>query len=216
LQAKLLRVLEERQVRRVGASAYHDVDIRMVAATNVDLDAEVSKGAFRGDLFYRLNVVHFALPSLRARRGDIKLLAERFVERLTSESGRRLPELPPETMRVLESYGWPGNVRQLRNAIERAVILDVDGVLGLDDLPPEVVRGAGSTPSEGNEAILPYSTAREQALQRFRSEYIGVLLAAHGGNVSSAARAAGVSRRSLHRWIAEGGDTDLDEENAST
>ena len=217
LQAKLLRVLEERQVRRVGASTYQDIDVRMVAATNVDLAAEVAKGTFRGDLFYRLNVVHIALPSLRERTGDIVLLAQRFVERLTTESGRRLPEVPEETLRALEAYHWPGNVRQLRNAIERAVILDVDGILGLDDLPPEVV---GASPHTGahrpNETTPPYAEAREEALRQFRNAYIGVLLAEHGGNISRAARAAGVSRRSLHRWIAEGGDTDLDEEEGNS
>ncbi|MCA9737694.1 MAG: sigma-54-dependent Fis family transcriptional regulator, partial [Gemmatimonadetes bacterium] len=143
LQAKLLRALEERQVRSVGSSRYQPIDVRMIAATNVDLAEEVDRGSFRGDLYYRLNVVHFELPPLRERAGDVPLLVQRFVERFARESGRKLPHLEPGFLATLEAYAWPGNVRQLRNAIERAVILDQDGRLGVDDLPPEVTAAAG-------------------------------------------------------------------------
>ncbi|MEZ4416584.1 MAG: sigma-54 dependent transcriptional regulator [Gemmatimonadota bacterium] len=214
LQAKLLRVLEERQVRSVGSSRYQPIDVRMVAATNVDLADEVANGSFRGDLYYRLNVVHFSLPALRERPGDALLLIDRFVERFAREGGRRVPKMSKAALRTLEAYAWPGNVRQLRNAMERAVILDVDGEIGLDDLPPEIVgHPTGSLSADDAPlASLPYADARERALRQFRGAYIDALLREHGGNVSSAARAAGVSRRSLHRWIAEGDAADLEEE----
>lgn len=209
LQAKLLRALEERQVRSVGSSRYQPIDVRMIAATNVDLAEEVQRGSFRGDLYYRLNVVHFELPPLRERTGDVRLLVQRFVERFARESGRKLPQLEHGFLATLEAYAWPGNVRQLRNAIERSVILDQDGRLGVDDLPPEVTASAAGTASQASAsgpplAALPYAEARERALRAFRTSYLDALLREHGGNVSSAARAAGVSRRSLHRWIAEG------------
>jgi len=216
LQAKLLRVLEERQVRSVGSSKYTPVDIRMVAATNVNLSDAVEQGTFRGDLYYRLNVVQFALPPLRDRVGDLRLLVDKFVSRFSRESDRRVPEVAAASMQLMESYAWPGNVRQLRNAIERAVILDIDGVIGADDLPPEIMgEGSSAMPDElAALASLPYTEARERALFRFRAVYLDALLREHGGNVSSAARAAGVSRRSLHRWIAEGEAAGL--ENGTT
>jgi DNA-binding NtrC family response regulator len=218
LQAKLLRVLEERQVRPVGASKHTAVDIRMVAATNRDLDAAVVEGTFREDLFYRLNVVQFRVPPLRARTGDVVLLVQRFLDEFASAAGRQPPTVTPQVWEALDAYEWPGNVRQLRNLVEQIVALDQDGQVTLSDLPPQVrfetAAPARTEPEPHGFLPLKYADAREAALQEFRATYVRGLLEAHQGNVSRAARTAGVSRRTLHRWLAEieGGAVETGEE----
>jgi formate hydrogenlyase transcriptional activator len=129
LQPKLLRVLQEQQFERLGSTRTHQVDVRLVAATNRDLTEMVSRGEFRSDLYYRLNVFPVLLPPLRERREDIPLLVTHFVEMLGRRMGREIEHIPTETMSALSSYGWPGNIRELQNLIERAVILSNDGVL---------------------------------------------------------------------------------------
>lgn len=123
LQAKLLRVLEEHVIRRVGGSRDVAVDVRLVAATNRDLAEAVESGAFRRDLYFRLNVIHVMLPPLRERRGDVAPLAEHFVGSLAARHGIKLPEIEPEAAAALDAYDWPGNVRELRNVLERAVVV---------------------------------------------------------------------------------------------
>lgn len=206
LQSKLLRVLEERQVRHLGDSRLVDVDIRVVAATNANLAEAMRCGDFRQDLYYRLNVVGLELPPLRARREDIPLLASRFLEELAESTDRGVPEVSPEAWRVLRRYHWPGNIRQLRNVIHCLVALDEDGRVTVADLPTEIrfpeaaPNGAGSY---GSGSTMDYARAREEADRAFRASYLERLLDAHDGNVSAAAKTAGVSRRSIHRWIAE-------------
>ena len=181
LQAKLLRALEQRQVRLLGGSTWVDLDVRVVAATNVDLDAAVAEGRFREDLYYRLNVVHLRMPSLRER-----------------------PSISPEAWEAMERFGWPGNIRQLRNVMHRLVALDDDGKVTVADLPPEIARG--QTRANGRRVgtlPLDYQLAKEMATQEFMEAYLDRLLDSHGGNVSRAAKSAGVSRRTLHRWLAE-------------
>ena len=129
LQPKLLRVLQEQEFERLGSGRTHQVDVRLVAATNRDLTEMVSRGEFRGDLYYRLNVFPILLPPLRERREDIQALVTHFVEILGRRMGREIEHIPPETMSALISYQWPGNIRELQNLIERAVILSNDGVL---------------------------------------------------------------------------------------
>ena len=208
LQAKLLRVLEERQIRSVGSSKYQDIDVRLIAATNVDLQDAVAAGTFREDLFYRVNVLHLRLPPLRERPEDIVLLVDHFLHRLTRGRGDAPPGLDPIARRLLEAYAWPGNVRQLRNVVERAIALDIDGVIDATDLPDEITGVAPSRlgPSDPSDAWihgLAYAEARDEALLAFRKKYVAGLLRAHDHNVTRAARVAGVSRRTLHRWIAE-------------
>lgn len=216
LQAKLLRVLEQRQVRRVGRSQTVDVDVRFVAATNVDLEAAVKDGAFREDLYYRLNVVKLSVPPLRARPGDIVLLAEHFLRNFATTSHRSPPMVSPDAWDALERFRWPGNVRQLRNVIERAVALDSDGKVTVADLPSELrmdsTNGVGPEPQRDgaprlktNFAAVPYAEARDEAMNTFRSAYLQQLLDMHEGNISQAARSAGISRRTLHRWLSGGG-----------
>jgi len=206
LQSKLLRVLEERQVRHLGDSNLVDVDIRVVAATNVNLKDALREDTFREDLYYRLNVVSLELPPLRGRREDIPLLAGRFLEEFAASTGKDVPEVSPEAWRALERYHWPGNIRQLRNVIHRLVALDDAGLIAVGDLPmdirfPGLDRRNGRGP--GDSTSLEYDQAREDARHAFQAAYLERLLKAHDGNISQAARTAGVSRRTIHRWIAE-------------
>ncbi|MFQ5889382.1 MAG: sigma-54-dependent transcriptional regulator [Gemmatimonadota bacterium] len=204
LQSKFLRTLEERQVRRLGGSQLIDVDIRIVSATNMDLEAAVAEGRFREDLYYRLNVVPLHVPPLRDRGDDIVLLAQSFLAQFSAAQDREPPRVSPDVWDALQRYHWPGNVRELRNLAERLVILDEDQRVTLSDLP-EPLRPWTSLSNEpsDSEQLLPYEGARARALQAFRARYVRRLLQASGGNVSKAARAARVSRRTLHRWIAE-------------
>jgi two-component system response regulator HydG len=207
LQAKLLRVIEERQVRPVGSPALVDVDIRIVAATNVDLEAAVAEGAFREDLFYRLNVVWLRIPPLRDRPGDVVLLAERFLTELAEKSGKDRLSIPDGVWRRLEAYHWPGNVRQLRNAVERMVALADGGPITASSLPPEILsalpKGMEFTKGLSEPSTVRYSEARGEALLAFRAWYLQRLIDACGGNISRAAQVAGVNRRTVYRWLTE-------------
>jgi two-component system response regulator AtoC len=206
LQSKLLRVLEERKLRRVGGTALLDVNIRLIAATNAPLEAAVASGAFRADLYYRLNVVQLVVPPLRSRRGDTPLLAHTFLAQYARSLGREPPRISPEACDVLERHPWPGNVRELRNLCQRLVVFDEDGLVTMADLP-EPLRG-WNAPAAGEAGVPPYEDARTSAMTQFRTSYVRRLLAQHDGNVSRAARAAGLSRRTLHRWLeADGAPT---------
>ena len=206
LQAKLLRTLEERVVRPLGSSKLIEIDIRVVAATNVDLGVAVAEGRFREDLFYRLNVVPLVVPPLRERREDVVLLAERFLTRFSKTSEIPLLSVAPKVWQALERYDWPGNVRQLRNVMERIAALHENGPITLGDLPPEIwdaLPRGNAHPAQSMISGLRYQDAREQTLRAFRASYVTSLLRTHGDNVTEASRAAGVSRRTLHRWLTE-------------
>ena len=208
LQAKLLRALEERRIRRLGSSALLDVDIRVIAATNADLEADVARGTFREDLFYRLNVVPIQVPPLRARGNDIAILAQHFLARYSAAQDKPPPHLSPDVWDALDRHNWPGNVRELKNLVERLVVLDTGELITLADLPQPLRPGIGVSEESPILAVRPYDQAREEALRTFRSGYVDSLLRANEGNISKAARAAGVSRRTLHRWLAEINDSD--------
>ncbi len=205
LQSKLLRVLEERQLRRLGGVELIDVDIRIVAATNTDLEAAVAAGTFREDLYYRLSVVPIVLPPLREREGDVVLLARTFLARYSAVHGTDPPKVSPEVWDALERHSWPGNVRELRNLMERLVVLRESDRLTQADLPEAFRPLSFVAPQDIEEGwfSLPYSNARFEALKAFRRRYARALLAGCGGNQSKAARAAQVSRRTVHRWISE-------------
>jgi two-component system NtrC family response regulator len=197
LQAKLLRVLQEREIERVGSGQTIKIDVRIIAATNADVAAAVAAGTFRDDLYYRLNVVHLTVPSLRERADDIELLVAHFIRRYNHEFGKRIQGLTPEAAEALRAYRWPGNVRELQNVVERSVVL-VDGpMIGVDDLPLELSLGAAGT---AETDTLPLNEASD----RFERQIVLRTLDRVDGNVSEAARVLGLHRNSLKakldRW----------------
>jgi DNA-binding NtrC family response regulator len=204
-QVKLLRVLQEGEVKRVGSNDTRHVDVRVIAATNVDLRERIAAGKFREDLFYRLNVVAIALPPLRERREDIPLLAYHFLKKYAARAGRDVEQIAPEAMRALEQHPWPGNVRELENAIEYAVVFCQEASLGPQHLPFSRAAGAegrdegGALPPLDGLADLPYKDARQRAIVAFETAYFSTLLERTGGNVSEAARQAGLDRSNFRR-----------------
>jgi DNA-binding NtrC family response regulator len=204
LQSKLLRTLQERQIRRVGGTKFVNVDIRLVSATNRDTAELVRKGEFRDDLFYRINVVTIVLPPLRDRAGDVGLLAHHFLRRYGRNRERPLEGIEPEALARLEAHAWPGNVRELQNVIERACALTDGPVILTRDLPDHV-RGRGASAPAVPGQDLPLARAREAWLQAFAQGYLTDLLRRHGGNISQAAKTAGVDRKTLHRLLAKHG-----------
>jgi len=194
LQAKFLRAVEQREVTPLGASLPVPVDVRLIAATNRDLEGEVRAGRFRQDLYYRLNVVHLALPPLRARPEDIPLLAEHFLRRFSREYQVAAKRLAAEVMERLRTYAWPGNVRELQNTIERAFALAAAETITLDDLPA-AVRGL---PSPDAPAVdLSDVPTLEEAERRL----FAAALRKSGGNKNEAARLLGIDRQRLYRKI---------------
>jgi two-component system response regulator HydG len=201
VQVKLNRVLQEKELRRVGENTPIRIDARVIAATHRDLRAEVAAGRFREDLFYRLNVFELRAPPLRARKQDIPLLAGHFLRRFAATHQRPIDAIDPEALRVLVGYGWPGNVRELENVIERAVAVARTSTLGAADLPRELQeQPAGSLPSSVS-VQLPYRHAVEFARDRASRDYLTALLREFHGNVSRAAERAGMERESLHRLL---------------
>jgi transcriptional regulator with PAS, ATPase and Fis domain len=190
LQAKILRVLQERKVHRLGGRRGIALDVRIVAATNVDLAAAVATGAFRRDLYYRIAVLRVCLPPLRERKSDIPLLAQRFLERLAARQNKRLARLSPGAESRLLHHAWPGNVRELENVLEREVSLagPQDEVLRRVELPAAPPAGGGD-----KEAIVPLEQLETQAIRR--------ALQATGGHVEKAAMALGISRASVFRKL---------------
>jgi two-component system response regulator AtoC len=204
-QVKMNRVLQEREVRRVGDSAPSKVDVRVVAATHRDLRAEVQAGRFREDLFYRLNVFPVRLPPLRERAEDVPLLAAHFLEKHARAMRREFEGFDPEALRLLACSPWPGNVRELENAVERAVAIAAGPAILPRDLPPELAAPAGALPPGPVLAALPYREVLEQAQDRVSREYLAALLDEFQGNVTRAAARAGVERESLHRLLKKHG-----------
>ncbi|HEX7313370.1 MAG TPA: sigma 54-interacting transcriptional regulator [Pyrinomonadaceae bacterium] len=201
IQAKLLRVLQEREFERVGGTRTIRVDVRVVAATNRDLEAAVKTGEFRPDLYYRLNVVSFEMPPLRDRREDIPLLASYFVSKYAAKFKRRVTGLSEEARACLTSYDWPGNVRELENAVERAVVLgSTDRVLP-EDLPETVLDAAPDEPSSPDADTVPPATRYHDALRDAKRQLILRALEQSNGNFTEAARALGVHPNYLHRLI---------------
>lgn len=203
MQAKLLRTLQERKVRRVGGRDEIEVDVRIVAATARKLDDMIREGMFRQDLYYRINVVRIELPPLRERGDDIGLLAEYLANRHARDMGRNVRGITPEAYQVLTHYAWPGNVRELQNVIRRAIALCQGGMIGLDDLPDEVVTAAGqhgSTAAVNGEA-RGYFELRDQHVARFEKQYLSELLNRHQGDVKTAAKEARLPRGTLYRLM---------------
>jgi Nif-specific regulatory protein len=194
-QAKLLRVVEDGEVRPVGAEREIRVDVRLISATHKDLAAEVAAGRFRDDLYWRLAVVELELPPLRARGGDVQLLAERFLARAARRLGRELIGFTPAALDVLAGYAWPGNVRELANEIERAAIIADDRRVDAGDLRPRATPAAAT-------GDAPRSLAERFAgLDQLERQLVQESLRAAGGNVTEAARLLGISRIMMRRRL---------------
>ena len=205
-QVKLLRVLgEERSFERVGGGTPIKVDVRLVAATNRDLEKMVAAGEFRDDLFFRLSVVRIHMPPLRERAGDIPLIAHHFLKVAAEENGRPVREMTADAMQLLERYPWPGNIRELRAAIERAVVMTAGPKITLRDLPPAVREGTAMLQSAALGIKVPAfsKTGQHLNLQETEQRLIARALAETKGNVTRAAKVLGISRRTLHRRLKE-------------
>jgi two-component system nitrogen regulation response regulator NtrX len=195
-QAKVLRVLQEQVMERVGGTQRIKVDVRVLAATNKDLTGEIRAGRFREDLYFRLNVIPIFVPALRDRQGDIAMLAEHFMAMLAAEYGKRPKRLAPEAAARLQQYGWPGNVRELRNVIERVIIMVGDDTITAQDLGFLGRSGVPEIPlSQG--PVVPLSDARDQ----FEKDYILRILASQNGNMSRTAEILGVERSNLYKKL---------------
>ena len=202
LQSKFLRALQEREIRRVGGTRPIPVDVRIVSATNRDLRDAIAKGEFRQELYYRINVIAIQLPPLRARHGDIALLVRHFVQRYGGSRERPVEGVEPEAMRVLESYAWPGNVRELQNVIERACALADRQQITARDLPEHLFAPAAPAAVwAGAGTHLPLPEAKAHWMRELEVAYLVEQLTRHGGNISQAARAAGIDRKTFHRLI---------------
>lgn len=202
-QARILRVLTDQSFSRVGGTRTVRVDVRVVSATSRDLMSEIAEGRFREDLYYRLNVVPVNIPPLPERREDIPVLVEHFVAHYASERRVPTPEIAPDAMVALQSYEWPGNVRQLRNVVERTVILapgDRIGRIDLDLLPPEVL-GARNETGGGVGASAIMGAPLKEARESFEREYLRVQIRRFSGNISRTASFIGMERSALHRKL---------------
>jgi len=193
LQSKLLRVLQEGEVKPVGGSRPLEVDVRVVAASKADLEELVKDGRFRDDLYYRLNVITMRLPLLRERREDVPLLAAYFVRKYAEKNRRDVKGLSPGTMVALTAHSWPGNVRELENVIERAVVLSKSDLIGEEDLPPQVFEDA----PEGGSITLPMGTSMEEMEKLMLNQTLKLTR----GNKKLAAQLLGISLRTVYRIL---------------
>ncbi|HUX12766.1 MAG TPA: sigma-54 dependent transcriptional regulator [Spirochaetia bacterium] len=194
VQIKILRVLQEKRFERVGGEETLDVDVRIISATNKDLKVEIASGAFREDLYYRLNVVNIHIPPLRERKEDIPLLIAAFLKEFAHEIGKQIEGLDPKARSALYSYSWPGNVRELRNCIESAVVMCKGNIITVDDLPPSV-----GIDTDGNYIKIDLGASLADA----EKEIIRSTLSLNKGNKSKTAEMLGIGRKTLHRKIAE-------------
>ena len=221
-QVKLLRTLQEGEIKRVGSDETRVVDVRVVAATNVDLPSKLASGAFRRDLYYRLNVIAIRLPALRERGDDTLLLTHHFMQKLARRMGREPKKISALAMQALRGHPWPGNVRELEHAIEHAFVLSQRDVIDASDLPfarpghaeasptwhaagdaSALALGEASRPSDAlnlEELVgLPYAEAKRRVLARFDERYVAEALKRAGGNIADAARSAGLDRSNFRR-----------------
>ena len=204
-QGKLLRVLQEKEFERVGSSSTIKTDFRLITSTNKNLTAEVEKGYFRQDLFYRINVFPIYVPALRERRDDIPMLVEYFIENAAFEMKKPKPPIPEEILEMFCRYDWPGNVRELKNIVERLVVMSQNGKFRIEDIPEEVKEGkefGGSAEKEKQEEV---KDSLFGSRQKFEKEYIRKALAEYSGNVTKTAEALQIARKNLYRKMKEYG-----------
>jgi DNA-binding NtrC family response regulator len=196
LQSKLLRAIEDKKIRPLGATEETSVEVRIVAATNSDLEGAIAKGRFRLDLYYRLSTVTLTVPPLRERPNDLPLLIRHFLSRVCAESGQPLPKIDPPAMARLLRYPWPGNARELHNAIQHGVILARNNLLTIDELPPKV-RGADFSPAK----MLSEAVDKRMSLDAFEHDYIRAVVDSVNGNKTEAASILGIDRKTLYRKL---------------
>jgi len=196
VQIKILRVLQEKKFERVGGEDTLEVDVRVVTATNRDLEKEIAAGRFREDLYYRLNVVRIHVPPLRERKDDLPLMIASFMREFAEENGKKIEGLDARARSVLYAYDWPGNVRQLRNCIESAVVMTSGTIITLDDLPPSIKSGA-----DAQSLHIPVGVTMAEA----EKQVILQTLSANNGNKSKTAEILGIGRKTLHRKLDEYG-----------
>ena len=207
MQVRLLRALQEGEIKPVGANDTVHVDVRVVAATHVDLRKAIEQGKFREDLFYRLNVINLRLPPLRERPDDVALLAQHFVVLYGEKSGKKLSGLTHEALELLTRYSWPGNVRELENVIERAAILCGGASIGVEELPQELheTKRPGSDADISSLVHLPFAQAKALSISAFERRYLSTVMERAVGNVSHAAAAAGMDRSNFRRLLKDHG-----------
>ncbi len=204
-QAKMLRAIEEREFRRLGGSETHKVDVQLVSATHKDLAGAIEDGSFRRDLLYRIKVVEIRLPALRERPTDIPLLVDHFVAQLALRHRRKVKGVSPDALKLLVAHPWPGNVRQLRNCLEQAIVLADSDVIAVGDLPQEF-HDAGPLALDGFNAIdfeLPFKQAKKRFVQAFERAYLEHRLKVHAGNVTRTAESLDMHRQSLQQKLRE-------------
>jgi two-component system, NtrC family, response regulator AtoC len=201
MQARLLRVLQEHEIRRVGGKDWSKVDVRVVAATNHDLVEAVSRGEFRQDLYYRLDVVSIRLPPLRDRVEDIPLLAHHFLQHYSQDSGKRITAISEKVLELLCAYSWPGNIRELENAIEQAVALSYQSVLTPDDLAPTIRDRAIAKPFKNDSDNGQFTFDDTPSLEEIKKRYVLHVLRQTDGNISRGAKILNIDRRSLYRML---------------
>ncbi|MGH8016504.1 MAG: sigma-54 interaction domain-containing protein, partial [Candidatus Zixiibacteriota bacterium] len=194
IQVKLLRVLEERKITPVGGTVEKEVDVRLIAATNADLEKEVKHGRFRADLFYRLNVIPIVIPPLRDRSDDIRILVDHFIKKFCSKVNMPPKTISGEAMEILLRYSWPGNVRELENTIERAVLLNRTGTLGTSDFPEKVVKAEP-------QAMVSEADPKTPTLESIEKAYIHYVMSQAGGKKSKAAKILGIDASTLYRKL---------------
>ena len=204
MQAKLLRVIQEREIQRVGSEETIQVDVRILAATNRDLQEDVSSGKFREDLYYRLNVVTLRVPPLRERQDDIPVLAQYFLGQYSEKNRKRIKGFTPLSMDMLLKYDWPGNVRELENAVERAVILGPGDYMTEKELPLSITKAY----PHAEDVDWPTRVRKQpQSLDEVEREAVLAALEASGGNKSETARVLGITRKTLHKKLQKYGVT---------
>jgi DNA-binding NtrC family response regulator len=204
-QAKLLRVLQERTVRRIGARANIAIDVRIISATNCDLAQAVAEGRFRPDLYYRLRVLPLHLPELCSRGEDVRLLVEHFLRVKSERNGQQLRKFTAEAMRALCEYPWPGNVRELENTIEYALAIGLEDELGIADLPPEIMSSHSQPSVDNFRQVLEAYMNDTVPLAEIEKRYILSVLQQFGGNQVRAAAALGIDRSKLYRRLKQYG-----------
>jgi len=203
-QSKLLRVLQEQKFERLGGAETLTVDVRIISATHRDLEEEIEEGRFREDLYYRIKVVNINIPSLRHRKEDIPLLANRFIQHFSEKHQKRLLSISNEAMKYLVSYNWPGNVRQLKNFIESAVVLANSEIINTSDLPEELKHPENNTVTLKNlDYNLSFRDAKKILIENFERDFITKKLEECGGNVSRAAESLDMHRQNLQQKIRE-------------